>query len=170
MSKKIEEFGDDSLKSIAKEIVVKRTALQIHSIVYIIVNALLAVINYMTGNITELPWVLWSITCWGAALAIHYVFYFIFKRGMANYSTIGLVFHLSIYVIVNALLFFIDWFTTRDQGLVLDFFYYAAGFWGIAVIAHIVIYLYFKPQTEEHQGESWMDRQIKKELEKIEKK
>ena len=170
MGEKIEEFGEDSLKDIAKEIVLKRTILQIHTIIYIVVNLLLAIINTIAGDIQQDPWFLWVATGWGVGLAIHYLYYFVFKRGMANYSTIALVYHIFIYVVVNALLFFIDWFTTRTQGLVLDFVLYAAGFWGIGLIGHLAFYLYFKPQSEDAQGESWIDRQVKKELSKIQKK
>jgi hypothetical protein len=170
MSEKIEEFGEDSLKDIAKEIVMKRTALQIHTIIYIVINLLLAIINAMAGDIQQDPWFLWVVTGWGVGLAIHFLYYIVFKRGMANYSTIALIYHAFIYVIVNALLFFIDWFTTRDQGMVLDFVLYSAGFWGLGLIGHLAFYLYFRPQTEEKQGESWMERQVKKEMEKIQKK
>jgi hypothetical protein len=46
-----------------------RLALRWHALVFVLVNALLYVVNMMTTPL--LPWFLWPLCGWGVALALH---------------------------------------------------------------------------------------------------
>ncbi len=170
--KKISEFSDDSIEDIAKEIVVKRTALLIHLIIYLVVNGLLVGINYGTNkfeNGIQSAWALWSITGWGIGLLVHVVYFMIFKKGVVKYSNIVAIYHTSIYLIIGGFLVFTDWVTD----MTFNWIWWALGPWGAALIAHLLIVFIFNPRKTStgttKEKKSWMDRQVDKELGKLKK-
>ncbi len=117
-ARKIEEFDDNSLAHISKEIVIRRTVLIGHFIFDIFVGVLLFVINYFTTpSVFTYPWVLWAVSGMVFLLCVHCIAYYIFRRGYIYVATESIVAHLGAYLIGNAYLFFINWFanflTTR---------------------------------------------------------
>ena len=163
-SEEISEFSEESLKQIAKEIVVKRMVLRGHWIVYIFVNVLLYFINFFTTP-TE-PWYLWPMVSWGLALLIHTFNFLEFKHGL--FSTDAkkfLGYHLFITVLLCGYLVWIDWFTTG----VLDWWYWPVIPLLIAAIFHLWIYNTQKPKKDENPNESYLNRKVQRELKKIKK-
>ena len=172
---KISEFSDDSLKEIAKEIVVKRTVLLIHFAVYCAVNALLVGINYGVSKFEDGlqdVWAMWAIMGWGIGLMIHCLHYIIFKKGIVNYSSIGATYHIGIYIIVFAFLVFTDYLPDSA----LSWVWWAVGPWGGAVVLHgLFVFIFLprkakKPEKGKVEKKSYIDRKIEAELEKIKKK
>jgi 2TM domain len=164
---KISEFNDDSIRDIAKEIIVKRYILVMHLWIYALVNLLLFAINYLADF--SYMWFLWAITGWGIGLFIHIYSYIVFKKGVINYSSVGLIYHFGFYICVNIFLFFIDAFTTIDQGIVLDWFWWPFFSWTAVIALHLIVYMYVVPKKGQEEFTNWMDRKIEMELKKMKK-
>lgn len=178
MSEKLSEFNDDSLRKIAKEIIILRTGVTIHLFAFIFVNAILFGINLMTINgsylaLLENPetrfesiWHFWALIPWGAAMTLHLFSYFTYRRGTFR-SLMGKVmgYHLMIYLVVNLLLCFINWFVTGG----LSWVFWPIGCWGCLLIIHLFFYSMNRPREGESVGKSWIDRQIDQELKKVAK-
>ena len=105
-------------------------------------------------------------TGWGILMGLHFASYVIFKNGIVNLSTVAIIYHLTLFLIVNAFLFFVDWFSDNQM---LDWFWYAFGFWTGIFVIHLIIHFYIVPRRGESNGKSWMDRKIEKELDKLKK-
>lgn len=161
----ISEFNDDSLRQIAREVVRRRVALNAHIWAYIFVNIVLFVINYLVDY--SYPWHLWAITGWGMALVIHLMVYMFYKKGIENLSTLTLIIHVVIYLIVNIFLIFIAWFTNEAGTGIATWVWYPVGFWALLIGVHLVIYFYITPKKGEPAHKSWVDRKIDEELKKI---
>jgi hypothetical protein len=164
---KINEFDEESLREIAKEVVTRRLALMIHVWAYILVNLLVFVINILVDY--TYPWHFWVLTGWGLALVFHLTSYIIYKKGIEQMSAVVLLYHIGLYFSVNIFLFFIDWFTTEGPGI-SGWAYYPLIFWGLALIANIVIHFNFKARTPEEARKSWMERKVDQELQRLQKK
>ena len=159
----IKEFSEDSLKSIAKEIVIRRLFVNTHITVYVCVNLLLIAINFFTHN--PYWWALWASTGWGAGLLIHIFSYYIFKKGL--FSEPGqsfLAYHIFIFLIVSGLLIFIDGFSLQDWNF--DWFLYPILSWALALVIHIALYKIYGTVKGDSFGISWLENKINKELEK----
>ena len=164
--KKISEFNEKSLRDIAREIVGRRLGLRIHWIAYILVNILLFVINYFTNF--SYYWFLWPLTCWGVAIAIHTFSYVVYRRGLVSTTAGGLIaYHTFIFIVVNLLLLFINWFTSSPHAI--NWFFWPLGCWGAGLIVHWVFYLNSRPKNPNEAHKSWMDRQIDEELARVKK-
>lgn len=172
MPDKISEFNDDSLRQIAREVVVKRFVLNLHLIAYVAVNLLLFVINFFTADdyLTNVysRWNLWALFGWGIGLGIHLTQYLIFKRGVTTYASIALIYHTSIFVMVNLFLVYIDWISDAASP-VLDWFLWPLGGWGALWIIHIILYLYTRPSSSRDESKSWIDRKVDSELSRLNK-
>ncbi len=130
--------------------IIKATLLKSHVILYIIVNVILIFINTFTS---AYPWYLWALTAWGLGLGIHIFAYTAKSAGVLSY-------HIFMYLVVNAFLVFVNWFTAGTFSWAI---WPLAG-WGTGLLFHIVLYMVFKPGTKEDPNKSWMDRQIEVEL------
>ena len=165
-SKKIEEFNTDSLRQIAREIVVRRFSLRVHWIAYIFINLLLFVINYYIDY--SYPWHYWALVGWGVAILLHSFSYLTYRKGLiATASTGLLVYHIFFYLVINALLLFINWFTNPTQ--TLSWFYWPLGTWGAVIVVHCIFYYSNRPRKPEDARKSWIDRQVDEELRKVQK-
>lgn len=161
---KIGEFNDDSLRQIAREIVVRRVILRTHWIIYILVNILLFAINYFVDY--SYPWHYWPIVGWGVALLIHTFSYITYRKGLIATTSGGLItYHIFIYVLISGLLAFINWFTNTPHGI--DWFFWPFGSWSALVLVHLILYLMYRPKTGENANKSWIDRQVEAELKKV---
>ena len=119
----VKKMDDKKMRALAEQRVVKRTLLLSHITTYIIINAILLVINTLTGGPL---WALWSITGWGLALAIHL---------FAHYGerSSGLAYHAFIYAAVNLFLAFIDFY---DGDGIIDWVWYPMAGWGLGLAIH----------------------------------
>jgi hypothetical protein len=112
----------------------------IHLAVYLIVNALLAIINLNQtpdeGQPREL-WFFWPLAGWGMGVAIH-ALAMLFGRKVkdgdlfAGKDVQGFVVHLFIYMAVNTLLIAINLSATSES----LWFYWPLLGWGIAIAVH----------------------------------
>jgi len=164
--KKVGEFDENSLREIAKEIVVRRTAVKVHWIVYILVNLFLVVLNYLIDQLAY-PWCLWPITGWFIGLSVHTFNYITFKHGSLKTGRGAILsYHVFIAVIISVFLVFVDYM----DGLVLNWWYWAVVPLIVSVIIHFLIYVLSKPKKNEDSRKSYIDRQVDKEMRKLEKK
>ncbi len=81
--------------------------LKIHFGVYIGVNILLFVINFLTGY--EYRWHMWPLMSWGIGIALHAVIIYIINVYNNTYDR-SLAIHSSITIITSAYLIWNDWF------------------------------------------------------------
>jgi hypothetical protein len=159
----IKEFSNESMRNIAKEIILRRLSLFIHLTAYIFVNILLIIINLLTDP-TYL-WYLWSVTSWGIGILLHIFNYFAFKKGSFSSSgQSGLAYHIVIYVIVCSYLVFVNYFTLGLDNL---WVLWAVIPWGFGVFFHLWLRGLNKPKRGEDPKNSWLERKIKKELGRI---
>ena len=164
-NKKISEFSARSLRKIAREVILKRTALIIHFWIYVFVNLILVIINYLTlgFNLPTNMWFLHSITGWGIGLVLHTSNYFIFKKGVINAASVGMIYHSINFIIVNLYLTYIDMFW--------DATYFWAGWvfliWIFIFTSHLVFYFYIVPKREDAGTDRpWIERKFDEEIEK----
>jgi hypothetical protein len=132
--------------------IVKTILLKAHIITYLIVNLILFAINNFL-MISSYQWYLWSVTGWGLGLAIHIFAFSVKSPGLMSY-------HLFLYIAVNALLIFIDWFTDKT----LNWFFWPLLGWGIGLLFHGIAYMIYRPMKDEDPNKSWMERKIEAEL------
>lgn len=164
-SDRISEFNRDSLRRIAREIVIRRFVLILHALIYICVNTLLFFINLAVNF--RYPWFLWSVTGWLIVLNFHLVTYTIFRKGIVHGGSIALFYHLSAYVVVNLFLVFVAFFTSVPRWSFSPWFFWILGSWGLGLIFHLVVYFYIAPKKDEEESRSWLDRKVNQELEKL---
>ncbi len=76
-----------------------------HLTAYLAINAVLVWINFDTSP--QYLWVMWPIIGWGIALAFHGL------SVVSSSTTIhkGFMYHLAAYILVNALLIFVNFYT-----------------------------------------------------------
>lgn len=163
----IKEFSTESMRNIAKEIILRRLSLLIHITAYFFVNILLIIINLLTDP-TYL-WFLWSVTSWGIGILLHIFNYLAFKKGFFSSSgQSGLAYHIVIYVIVCAYLVFVNYFNYFTLGFDTLWVVWAVIPWGFGLIFHFWLHNINRPKKGENPHEkSWLERKIKKELGRI---
>lgn len=164
----IKEFSDDSLREIAKEIVVKRTALKFHFYTYIGVNILTLLINFLVDF--SYKWFLWVLVPWGLVIVFHAFNFYTFRHGtFTSGSKAALWYNTVISVLVSVLLAFIDIFTQENMQLSLTWSVYAILPLFAALIIHFSIYFNQKPKKNEDPKKGFIDRKVEKELSKLKK-
>lgn len=141
-----------ALREDARKRIMKRTLIQSHIIAYVVVNLLLYAINMYMSDPTVL-WYPWALTGWGIGLAIHLFTYIARNAKLMGY-------HIFIYAIVNLYLTFIDWYPDR----LLNWVLWPVIFWGLGLIGHFIIYLFYRPTKGEDPNKSWLDRKIDAEM------
>lgn len=172
-ARKLEEFDENSLAHISKEIVIRRTVLIGHFIFDVFVWILLIVINAFTNpSIFEYPWVLWAISGMTFVLCLHIITYYIFRRGYIYVATESIVAHLGVYLVGMPYVFFINWFANflvPERGFPTWSWWVFFG-WTIALILHVVIYFMIVPLNHEPKDARWLERKVYTELRKYQKK
>ena len=167
-SKKLNEFSNDSLRKIAKEVVVRKFVIILHIWIYVLVNLLLFAINYFTYP--TYFWCLWPLTAWMMILALHILSHILFRKGIVDLHTVFILYHTVFYVVINLFLIFTNWFTTAPDSSRMTWVWWIIGPWGILVIIHLIVYFYVVPKHGESPNRNWLDRKIDKELEKMKRK
>ncbi|MHA1519181.1 MAG: 2TM domain-containing protein [Promethearchaeota archaeon] len=166
-SEKISAFDEHGLRKIAKEIILQRIFLILHGLLYIFVNLLLFAINYLTN--WEYPWFLWAVTGWGIILSTHSLQFILYKKGVVNLSTLGMVYHVWGFIIINLFLLFISFFTNDPMWSFHPWFWISFGSWSAILIIHAVLYFYIVPAKGESSDKNWLERKIDKEMQKLKK-
>ncbi len=167
-SKKLNEFNENSLRRIAKEVVVRKFVLILHIWVYCLVNLLLFVINYFTYP--EYFWCLWPLTAWLMILIGHFFAHMMFRRGIVDLHTVFILYHMMFFVAINLFLIFTNWFTTAHENLRFTWSFWVIGPWSVLFIIHLIVYFYVVPKRGEYPTRKWLDRKIDDQLEKMNKK
>ncbi len=162
---KISEFNRESLRRIAKEIVIRRFVLLLHIWIFLFANVVLFAINYAVNF--SYPWFLWPLTGWSVLLSFHFVTYVIFRKGIVHGGTVGIIYHLSAYIIVNIFLVFVAFFTSNPRWKFTPWFFWILGGWGLGIIFHGIIYFYIAPKHNEDEHQSWLERKINRELQNL---
>lgn len=112
----------------------------IHLFVYLIINAIFALINFAQTpeeDQTRELWFFWPLAGWGIGVTAHWLAMLFERKAkeggpFADKGVQGLSVHLFVYVAVNALLFVID----LSGGPETVWFYWPLFGWGIAIAVH----------------------------------
>jgi len=167
-SKKLNEFNNNSLRRIAKEVVVRKFVLILHIWVYFLVNLLLFVINYLT-NPTYF-WCLWPLTAWMMTLIGHIFAHMMFRKGVVDLHSVFILYHMLFFVVINLFLIFTNWFTTLIGSLRFTWSFWVIGPWSVLFVIHLIVYFYLVPKRGESPNRNWLDRRVDEQLEKMNKK
>lgn len=168
-AKKIEEFDENSLAHISKEIVIRRTVLIGHIITDGFVIVLLFVLNYFINF--EYQWWLWACSGMLFLLCVHCIAYYIFRRGYIYVATESIIAHLGAYLIGNAYLFFINWFANyQTTRLFPTWAWWSIGGWTAALLLHAIIYVMIVPLNHEPKDARWIERKVYREIQKAKKR
>jgi hypothetical protein len=164
-------FSEEGLRKIAEQKINFRYSVKIHIVAYILVNLLLVIINVLTINFNitlQNLWVLYPILGWFCGLSIHWVSYVLYAKGVYPMAKRGVIFHITAYLSVLLLLVVSNLITTPTYLWV----FFPALFWGIGVVAHIVVYMiYFKEKiTDKGETKSKKEQAIEKEMQKMRKR
>ncbi|MFX1499896.1 MAG: 2TM domain-containing protein [Promethearchaeota archaeon] len=159
-------FSDESLRKIAAQKVSYRFSVKMHFIIYIVINLLLILINFLYTPF--LDWFIFPLFSWLIGVSMHITGYILYARGVYPMAKRGVILHIVSFISVILFLYIVNIFTLKE-------FYWAnfpAIFWGMAVIFHIILYLQFFSKKVEKTGKqvSRKERAIEKELEKMRKK
>ncbi|KKN45918.1 hypothetical protein LCGC14_0678190 [marine sediment metagenome] len=159
-------FSEESLRKIAAQKVSFRFSVKIHAAVYIIINALLFVINYILTP--EDYWIVFPFFSWLIGLNLHALSYILYARGIYPMGKRAVIYHVNAFIFVMLLLFITNYMTLPNFYWVL----FPALFWGSLVIFHTIIYTQYFSRKIGKIGkiESRKERAIEKELEKMRRK
>ncbi|MHA1732084.1 MAG: 2TM domain-containing protein [Promethearchaeota archaeon] len=177
MSEEAEVFDEETLREVAREKVQRQLALKLHTVVYVLVNVLLVVINFVIarGQNTYL-WAAWPLTGWSVGLAFHAVYYALYANGVTSRSKLGVAYHLTAYVTVVAFLVFTNWYTMVG-GLYVPslspgttqyqywWVFWAAIPWAVGLGIHA--YLAAHGGSPGEAKPSYVDRKVDREMERI---
>lgn len=167
-NKKLNEFSNNSLRRIAKEVVIRKFVLILHIWVYFLVNLLLFIINYFT--LPEYFWFLWPLTAWMMILFGHIFSHMMFRKGVVDLHSVFILYHLMFFVAINLFLVFTNWFTSPPGSSILTWVWWVILPWGVLLIIHFIVYFYVVPKRGESPNRNWLDRRIDEQLEKMNKK
>jgi len=159
-------FSEESLRKIAEQKVSFRFSVKIHLIVFILVNVLLVIVNFIFSP--KSPWFVYPFFSWLIGFNMHALAYILYARGVYPMAKRGVIYHINSFIFVMLFLFIINFLT-------FPMFYWAffpALFWGTAVILHIILYIQYFSGNAEEGGKlrSRKEHAIEKELEKMKKK
>ena len=159
-------FSEESLRKIAEEKINYRISVKIHVIAFFLVHILLFVINALaTPNIW---WIIYPFLGWGIGLILHISSYIMYARGVYPWHKRFVLYHAISYASVMVLLLSIDF--VNSGGFLWS--YIPGFFWGLAVLAHIIVYFvyYSERMTKEGETVSKREKAIERELTKIKAK
>ncbi len=159
-------FSDESLRSIAAQKVNYRFSVKIHIAVFILVNLLLFIINFLFTP--EFYWIVFPFFSWLIGVNLHILTYLLYAKGIYPISKRSVIYDVDSFIFVMLLLFITNYMTLPGFYWVL----FPTIFWGGLVILHLIIYLrYFSTKIENNEeGKSRKERAIDKELAKMRKR
>jgi hypothetical protein len=78
---------EDKLRKLARERAKAKLGFYVHLIVYIVVNAFLILLWYLTPDTAEIPWFVYPLVGWGIGLVAHGVYTFYGGTGLEDSMT-----------------------------------------------------------------------------------
>ncbi|UYP45836.1 hypothetical protein NEF87_002121 [Candidatus Lokiarchaeum ossiferum] len=132
--------------------------LKIHFIVYISVNILLFIINFLTGY--SVRWHMWPLMSWGIAIVLHAAIIILINIFDNTYDR-SLAIHASITIITSAYLIWNDWFEDRK----IQWFIFAVIPLALIWLNHYGINKIVKPQFG--NSDSRFNHMVLREMENI---
>jgi 2TM domain len=165
---KLTEFGDQSLRKIAKEMILRKFLVILHALIYVFINIALFIINYLTDF--TYPWFLWPLAAWGLLVGTHGFYYFTYRRGIVNVATLGFIYHLWGFFSINIFIVFVDFMSSIPIWSFSPWYWWVLSLWGCLLLIHVVIYCYLRPRRGESPASSWIDRKIDQELARLKQK
>jgi len=156
-------FSEESLRKIAEEKINYRISVKIHVTAFFLVNFLLFVINALATP--SIWWVIYPFLGWGTGVILHITSYIMYARGVYPWNKRFVLYNVISYASVMVLLLSIDFVNTGG----ILWAYIPGFFWGLGVLAHIIIYLVYYSEriTKEGKTISKRERAIERELAKI---
>ena len=109
-----------------------------------------------------------TVLGWFIGLCIHTVSYSLYAKGVYPMAKRGGIYHITVFLSVMLFLVVINYATLPTYYWVL----FPAIFWGIGLIAHIIIYNIYLTEkiTKEGTTKSKKEKAIEKEMDKMKKK
>jgi hypothetical protein len=166
------KFSEKNLRKIAENKVNFRWSVKIHALIFVVVNILLFILNYIFSPTFPRPsdfwWALFPLFGWLAGLMMHFTAYILFSRGVYPMAKRGVIFNVVAYITVNLLLVIINYTTLST----ISWAIFPALFWGIGIVLHVIIYLVYYRSSIKKTGEikSRKERAVEKEMEKMKKR
>ncbi|MHA1734041.1 MAG: 2TM domain-containing protein [Promethearchaeota archaeon] len=153
-------FSEETIRKIAREKVKQKIILQIHFVVYVTTNLFLAFINYLT--IKDVWWAAYPALGWLIGLGLHAMYYVTYAKGVER-GKVYFALHAVAFALVNGLLIFTNWNTDSTYWWAI----WPLSCWGPALCFHL-FFTIRNPFSREK--DSYFDRVLNKELEKIQKR
>ena len=159
---------DEDLYKIARKRVQDRVDFLQHLAIYVLVNAILALV-WAFGTDVEHPWVIWVVIPWGIGLLIHLFMVVVFsgremkieeKSTKPGDRKKGFYLHLGLYVVVNIILI-VAWARTGTEANPVPWFVFPLVGWGILVVWNYLEAFVWPEET------GWEKRQVEKEFERL---
>ena len=159
-------FSEESLRKIAEEKINYRISVKIHATAYILVSILLFVINALTTP--SIWWIIYPFLGWGVGVVLHFTSYIMYARGVYPWHKRFVLYNIISYGSVMVFLLSIDF--VNSGGIIWA--YIPGFFWGLAVLAHIIVYFvyYSERMTKEGKAVSKREKAIERELAKMKAK
>lgn len=158
-------FSQDELRELAKKKVLQHLALKIHVAAFILANAGMLLINYMTNGLA-LPWFVYPLAGWFIGLVAHLAAYYAYSRGITLVTT-GIMINAAAYLASVVGLLAINVVASP----LVPWFLWPAIFWGAGVICHwVAIRTFATRQEPDGEKKSWLERSADKELARASKR
>ena len=156
----------ESDRKIAREKVMFRYSVKVHATLFVLSNILLFILNLIFTP--EILWIAFSFFAWLIGLAIHYLSYLLYARGVYPNTKRAMYYLITAYVFGIIFLFVTNYATLG----IISWALYPAVFGGAAVLIYIILYFLFfrKKLTDSGMIKSRIDRAVEKEMQKIAKK
>lgn len=158
-------LSDEELRKIAEQKVKFRYSVKIHVIIFILVNSVLLFINLLT---VKFLWVVFPFFAWLIGVAIHWLSYVLYARGVYPMGKRALLYTIAAYLFTMLFLFVTNYITLG----VINWALYPTIFAGAGVLIYIFVYLLFfrEELTEDGEKKSKIDKAVDKEMEKLARK
>ena len=127
-----QKLSDASLRKIAEQKVMFRSSVKVHATLFVLSNFLLFILNLIFTP--EILWIVFSFFAWLIGLAIHYLSYILYARGVYP-NTKRAVFYLITAYLFGMIFLFVTNYVTLG---VINWAIYPALFGGAAVIIYIM--------------------------------
>jgi len=159
-------FSEENLRKIAAQKVSFRFSVKMHVILFIIVNIMLFIVNYLFTP--TIYWFIFPCFSWLIGVSMHTLSYILYAKGIYPMAKRGVIYHYVTYIFVMLFLFIVNIVTFPEFYWVI----FPTIFWGTAVVFHFIIYaLYFSKKVEiSGKRQSRKDKAVDKELEKMRKR
>ena len=153
----------ESDRKIAREKVMFRYSVKVHATLFFLSNILLFILNLIFTP--EILWILFPFFAWLIGLAIHYLSYMLYARGVYPNTKRAMYYLITAYVFGITFLFVTNYITLG----VISWAIYPAFFGGAAIIIYMILYFLFfrKKLTDSGMIKSRIDKAVEKEMQKI---